>query len=112
MSQNNRAVDYTDNEMDVLSQRIIINLESASCKDLSDAQCAKSILDEIDDASTGAESEIGKRAVIKALLFSTWNQRLYFIIRSMIMGIISMGLTSLFVLYFGTIEITLSVVMA
>ena len=54
--------------------------------------------------SNGAESEIEKKAVIKVLLFSTWLQRLYFIIRSFIMGLIASAVTFLFIWYLGSID--------
>ena len=54
--------------------------------------------------SSGCESEIEKRAVIKVLLFSTWLQRLYFIIRSAIMGLIGSVVTFLFIWSLGAIN--------
>jgi hypothetical protein len=57
---------------------------------LADIHYAKSVLLQIETKrSSGAESEIEKRAVIKVLLFSTWLQRLYFIIRAALMAVIS-----------------------
>ena len=112
-----------DAEIDEIAQRILLELESASSKDLSDAHYAKMmlrlsdvhytkrILQQIGNATSGAESEIGKRAVIKVLLFSTWLQRLYFIIRSFIMGLLSASITFLFILYFGSIDLRLQVVL-
>jgi hypothetical protein len=65
----------------------------------------------MDEAPTRPERDVGKIAVIKALLLSTWLQRLYFIIRSFIMGILSASVTFLFILYFGSINIRLQVVL-
>ena len=110
-------VDMVDEEIEEISQRILVELETASAKDLSDARYAKKILRLADlhyakrvlqqletKHSIGSESEIEKRAVIKVLLFSTWLQRLYFIIRSYIMGLIASAVTFLFILYFGSIN--------
>ena len=88
-------VDRIDPIIDEIAQRILLELEDAKSSDLSDIRYAKKILHLADMHYTkrvfqqietkrisGAESEIEKRAVIKVLLFSTWLQRLYFIIRS------------------------------
>ena len=108
-----------DSEIDEIAQRILSELESATSKDLSDARYARMVL-RLSDAhyakrilqqigsvtkqSSGAESEIEKRAVIKVLLFSTWMQRLYFIIRSFLMGEIGAAVTFLFIWYVGSIN--------
>jgi len=110
-------VDRVDVEIDEIAQRILLELQNASAKDLSDARYAKKILHLADihyarrviqqietKHSDGAESEIEKRAVIKVLLFSTWLQRLYFIIRSYIMGLIASAVTFLFILSLGSIN--------
>jgi hypothetical protein len=108
-----------DDEIDQIAQRILLELESASSKDLSDAHYArmmlrlsdvhyaKKVLQQIGSAtkqSSGVESNIEKRAVIKVLLFSTWVQRLYFIIRSFIMGEIGGAVTFLFIWYMGSVS--------
>jgi hypothetical protein len=59
----------------------------------------------VGSVASGTEREIGKRAIIKVLLLSTWLQRLYFIIRSFIMGQIGAVVTVLFILYFGSIDV-------
>ncbi len=110
-------VDLVDDEIDEIAQRILQELETASAKDLSDVRYAKKILHLADihyarrviqqiktKHNDGAESEIEKRAVIKVLLFSTWLQRLYFIIRSYIMGVIASAVTFLFILFLGSIN--------
>jgi hypothetical protein len=83
-----------DAEIDEIAQRILVELESASSKDLSDVHYAKMmlhlsdihyakrILQQIGSVTSGAESKIEKRAMIKVLLFSTWLQRLYFSARA------------------------------
>ena len=111
--------DRVDAEIDEIAQRILLELESASSKDLSDAHYAKMMLrlsdvhyakrvlqqiGSVTKQSIGVESNIEKRAVIKVLLFSTWVQRLYFIIRSYIMGLIASAVTLLFIWYLGSIN--------
>ncbi len=94
----------------------MLELEGASSKDLSDVRYAKMmlhlsdihyakrVLQQIGSVTSGAKSEIEKRAVIKVLLFSTWLQRLYFIIRSSIMGVISGAATFLLIWGVGSIN--------
>jgi hypothetical protein len=115
-------IDRVDAEIDEISQRILLELESASSTDLSDtryakmmlrlsdAHYAKGVLQKIGGDKSGAENELEKRAVIKVLLFSTWLQRLYFIIRSFLMGLISAGVTFLIVLYLGSINVIESII--
>jgi hypothetical protein len=115
-------IDRIDAEIDEISQRILLELESASSTDLSDARYAKmmlrlsdahyakGVLQKIGGDKSGAENELEKRAVIKVLLFSTWLQRLYFIIRSFLMGLISAGVTFLIVLYLGSINVIESII--
>lgn len=109
-------IERVDAEIDEIAQRILLELESASSEDLSDARYAKMmlrlsdvhyakrVLQKIGNVTSGAESKIEKRAVIKVLLFSTWLQRLYFIIRSYIMGQIGAAVTFLFILFVGSID--------
>jgi len=116
-------VDRIDAVIDEIAQRILLELESASCTDFSDVRYAKKILHLADihyakrvlqqiatKHSSGSESEIEKRAVIKVLLFSTWLQRLYFIIRSSIMGLIGAVVTFLFIWSVGTINATTGII--
>jgi hypothetical protein len=112
----------TDDEIEKIAHRIMMELETASSKDLSDVHYAKTILQlsdlhytnrilqEIENVSCGAECVIEKRAVIKVLLLSTWLQRLYFIIRSFLMALIGALITLSFVSYFGTIGTTLTLI--
>jgi hypothetical protein len=112
-------VDRVDAVIEEIAQRILSELESASCTDLSDVRYARKILHLADihyakrvlqqlgsvtKHSSGTESEIEKRAVIKVLLFSTWLQRLYFIIRASIMGLIGSVVTFLFIWSLGSIN--------
>ena len=112
-----------DEDIAEISQRIMVELETASSKDLSEAKYAKkilllsdldytkNILHEIESVPSGAERVIEKRAVIKALLLSTWLQRLYFIIRAALMSVLGAVVTFFFVLFFGEIGVVLAVFM-
>ena len=114
-----------DSEIDKIAQKILLELETARSKDLSDAAYAKKILRLSDvhytkkilqqigtiSAHSPAESEIGKRAVIKVLLLSTWLQKLYFIIRAFIMGEITSVITFLVIWYLGSINVTKNLVL-
>ena len=112
-------IERIDAIIDEIAQRILLELECASSKDLSDARYAKRVLrlsdvhyakrmlEQIGSAikqSSRAEIELEKRAVIKVLLYSTWLQRLYFIIRSFIMSELAGVITFLFILYIGSIN--------
>ena len=115
-------IEKVDAEIDEISQRILLELETASSTDLSDAHYAKmmlrlsdahyakGVLQKIDGSKSGVKNELEKRAVIKVLLFSTWLQRLYFIIRSFLMGLISAAVTYLIVWYLGSINVIGSIV--
>ncbi len=115
-------IERVDAEIDEISKRILLELETASSTDLSDARYAKmmlrlsdahyakGVLQKIGGNKSGAENELEKRAVIKVLLFSTWLQRLYFIIRSFLMGLISAAVTYLIVWYLGSINVIGSIV--
>jgi hypothetical protein len=56
----------------------------------------------MEKASTRSEREVCKKAVIEALLISTWMQRLYFVIRSFEMGVLGAALTFGFIFVFGS----------
>ena len=115
-------IESVDAEIDEISKRILLELETASSTDLSDARYAKmmlrlsdahyakGVLQKIGGSKSGAENELEKRAVIKVLLFSTWLQRLYFIIRSFLMGLISAAVTYLIIWYLGSINVIESIV--
>ncbi|OGS43915.1 MAG: hypothetical protein A3K76_00120 [Euryarchaeota archaeon RBG_13_57_23] len=106
-----------DEEIDSIANRIITEVETASSKDISEAEYARKILQlsdlhyttkllrEIESASSGSGATIEKRAVIKALLLSTWMQRLYFIIRTFIMSFFGTAITAVYIWYFGDIGI-------
>jgi ABC-type multidrug transport system fused ATPase/permease subunit len=116
-------IEKVDAEIDEISQRILLELQSASSTDLSDARYAKmmlrlsdahyakGVLQKISRDKSGAENELEKRAVIKVLLFSTWLQRLYFIIRSFLMGLLSAAVTYLVIWYLGSINVIGSIIL-
>jgi hypothetical protein len=118
---NEIKIKKTNEEIDKIAQRILLELESASSTDLSDARYAKKmlhlsdthyakgVLQKIGDKS-GAENALEKRAMIKVLLFSTWLQRLYFIIRSSLMGLTSAAVTYLIIWYLGSINVIGSII--
>lgn len=117
MSENS----ISDQEIDQIAQRIMTEIEHTKSKDLAESDetikilhltnvhHAKKLLDQANAAPTQKERDIGRKAVIKALLVSTWHQRLYFIIRSFIMGIISALFTLAFVIIFHSITLTLEI---
>ncbi len=107
--------------MNEISQEIMSEIEKTSSKELansdeitkllhlSDPRHSKKILQHMENASTRSEREIGKKAVIRALLVSTWLQRLYFVIRSFIMGILSAAVSFGFILFFGSLTLALGI---
>src|SRR4030066_1517375 len=109
-------IERVDAEIEEIAQRILYELESASSKDLSqvryakmmlhlsDIHYAKRVLQQVGSATSEAERDIERRAVIKVLLFYTWLHRLYFIIRSYIMGLIGSVVTFVFIWYVGLIN--------
>ena len=123
MATKDVKVERIDAVIDEIAQRILLELESAKCTDLSDVRYAKKILHLADinytkrvlqqigtKRGSGTESEIEKRAVIKVLLFSTWLHRLYFIIRAFIIGLIGSVFTFLFIWSVGSINATTGIV--
>lgn len=111
----------SDQEVDQIALKIMTQIEHTKSKDLAESDeeikifhltnvhHAKTLLEHADEASTKQERDIGRKAVVKALLVSTWHTRLYFIIRSFIMGIIGSLLTLTFVLIFHSITLTLEI---
>jgi hypothetical protein len=122
MGTKDAEIEKVDAEIDEIAQRILLELESASSKDLSDVHYAKMmlhlsdihyakrVLQQIGNV-TPTESEIEKRAVIKVLLFSTWLQRLYFIIRAFLMGLIGAAVTFFVIWYLGSINVVGSIIL-
>jgi len=110
-----------DQKIDEMTQKIMTEIENKSSKELAESDemikilhltnmhHAKTLLQHVDEAPTKTERNAGKQAVIRALLLSTWHQRLYFIVRSFIMGILGALLTLVFVLIFGSINLILEI---
>jgi len=110
-------------EIDRISDIIILEIENASNKNISDAAYTKKILQlsdlnhtekifqELESASPGSVCMIEKKAVIKALLLSTWLQRLYFIIRSALMAIIGGIFLFFFISLLGTINAFVGIIL-
>lgn len=110
-----------DPEIDAMAQRIMTEIERTNSRELANsdemikilhltnAHHARVLLEHADEAPTEHERDIGKKAVVQALLVSTWHTRLYFIIRSFIMGILSACLTLTFVLIFHAITLSLEI---
>jgi len=111
----------TDDEIDEIAKRILLKLENASYKDLlddrysntilrlSDVNYANTILQQIDSVSTRSSARLAcdmeKEAVVKALLQTTWLERLYFIIRSFLMGRLGGLILIAIVWYIGVIDV-------
>ena len=110
-----------DQKVDEVTQRIMTEIENKSSKELAESdemikilhltnmRQAKTLLQHVDEAPTETQRNVGKQALAKALLLSVWHQRLYFIVRSVIMGLLGASLTLVFVLIFGSIKLTLEI---
>lgn len=110
-----------DQKVDEMTQKIMTEIQNKSAKELAesdeminilhltDMHHAKTLLQHVDEAPTETERNVGKQALAKALLLSVWHQRLYFIVRSFIMGIIGALLTLVFVLIFGSLTLILEI---
>jgi len=110
-----------DQKVDEMTQKIMTEIESKSSKELAesdevikilhltDMRHAKTLLQHVNEAPTETERSVGKQALAKALLLSVWHQRLYFIVRSFIMGILGALLTLVFVLIFGSLNLILEI---
>jgi hypothetical protein len=108
-------------EIDEMTQKIMTEIENKSSKELADSdemirilhltdmRHAKTLLQHVNEAPTDIERNVGKQALAKALLLSVWHQRLYFIVRSFIMGILGALLTLVFVLIFGSLNLILEI---
>jgi hypothetical protein len=116
------APSVSDKEIDEIAQKIMAEIEHKNSKELADSEelirilhltnihHAKTLLEHVDEAPTHTERSVGRKAVIKALLMSTWLQRLYFIVRSLLMGILGSAVTFSFILVFGSINFALNIV--
>jgi len=111
----------SDQEVDTLAEKIVSEVEHAKSADLAESKemskilhltntrHAKTLLDHAAEAPSKRERDVGKRAVVKALLVSTWRSRLYFIIRSIIMGLLGVLPTFAFILIFHSITLILEI---
>ena len=77
-------------------------IEKVHSKDMVDCACASDILNQI---NTKEEREIIKKEIAKALLVSSWTQRIYFVVRSLIMTIIGAITTLVIFWQLGTINV-------
>jgi hypothetical protein len=112
-----------DQEIDDMAEKIMLEIEHTSSKNLTDSDeiikilhltnvhHAKELLQHVDEAPTHAERDIRRKAVIKALLMSTWHQRLYFIIRAFIMGLLGSAVSFSFIFVFGSINLYLNIIL-
>jgi type IV secretory pathway VirB2 component (pilin) len=110
-----------DDEIDEIAKKILLKLEKARFKDLTDDQYsdtilhlsdmnyANTILQQIDNVSARSNVRLAcdmeKEAVVKALLHTTWRERLYFIIRSFLMGRLGGLILIAVVWYVGVIDV-------
>ena len=113
--------DGADQEVDEIAQKIMVEIENTKTIDLADSDQtikilhltnptnAKALLEHAEEAPTKHERDIREKAVVKALIVSTWRTRLYFIIRSFIMGLLGALFTVVFVLIFHSITLASAV---
>ena len=117
MSKMKERLDKINEEINVIANKIITEIETASSKEIGDATYVKKILKitdlhhtsqlfrEIEQTNEGAVCITEKKVLIKALLLTTWLQRLYFIIRSSLMTLFSAVITFCYIIFFGNIDI-------
>jgi len=110
-----------DEEVNELAGKIVTEVEQTKSKDLAESDemikilhltntaHARMLLEHADEAPTKKERDIGKKAIVQALLVTTWHTRLYFVIRSVIMGMFGAVITFGFVLIFHTITLALEI---
>jgi hypothetical protein len=113
-----------DKETDEIAQKIASLIGKNDAKDLegsseikkilrfTDTDRARKLLANLDKVSNQDEQNMGKVAIVKELLLSTWKQRLYFVVRAAVMGILSAILTFGCILVFGAIDFTLGIILS
>jgi len=113
-----------DKETDEIAQKLASLIGKNDGKDLegsseikkilrfTDTDRARKLLATFDKISNQDEQNMGKVAIVKELLLSTWKQRLYFVVRATLMGILSAILTFGCILVFGAIDLTLGIILA
>jgi len=112
-----------DKETDEIAQKLASLIGKKDAEDLegsieikkilrfTDTDRARKLLATLDKISNQDEQNMGKVAIVKELLLSTWKQRLYFVVRATLMGILSAILTFGCILVFGAIDITLGIIL-
>ena len=93
-------LDEIRQEIDDETVRRAIEAVKANAKTQIDPPLTNKILEQI----VGVDIEMRKEVVIRALLAYTWTQRLYFIVRSALMGIMGAVLSAAIVLLFGEVN--------
>jgi hypothetical protein len=113
-----------DKETEEIAKKIATLIEKKDAKDLevsneikkmlhfTDADRARKLLANLDKVSNQDEQNMGKVAIVKELLLSTWKQRLYFVVRAAVMGILSAVLTFGCILVFGAIDLILGILLS
>lgn len=113
-----------DKETDEIAQKIASLIGKNDAKDLkgsteikkmlhfTDADRARKLLANLDKVSNQDGQNTSKVAIVKELLLSTWKQRLYFVVRAAVMGILSAILTFGCILVFGAIDFTLGIILS
>jgi hypothetical protein len=91
-----------------LVNKILSNLgekldEEASCKELVDPICTNTVLTKLD---SHMEREKIRKEIVEAFIISSWTQRIYFDVRSIIMTIFGAILTAVVFWRVGTVNIT------
>jgi len=110
-----------DEEVEEIAQQIMTEVERTKSRDLAesdemikllhltDTYQAKVLLEHANEAASQDERDLGRKAAVEALVVSTWHTRLYFIIRSVIMGLFGSLFTLIFVLVFHAITLFLEI---
>ena len=106
-----------DERIDEIAQRILIEIQDSATLDsansafaktvsqLSDVEYMKRMLKNVDDASRKSVCDLEKIGVIKGLILVTWLQRMYFTIRSLLLGLVAVAFLVPVLLMFGSLNI-------
>lgn len=90
---------------DELVQRVVRECEMSQTSEIANSCYAGHILNQLKQVPEGQEREFVKREIIKVLLASTLTQRLYFIVRSLLMNLIGGVLTIAVIWYLGSVNV-------
>ena len=116
-------VSSVDEQIEKISRGILETIEQTDFNEVSslsgivgflhltDVKSAKKLVERMDKASTQSERNVDKLGVIKAMLLSAWLQRLYFVIRSLLMSILSALLYLSVILVIGSINLVSGIVL-